>query len=178
MTQPRADIEVRRFTLDRLDDYRSMRLAALADSPFAFGSTLEREREFDDARWLERLSGKDSVLLYALVDGELAGIGGGLRPGIRHDDLFAHPHSAWLISMWTQPSMRGRGVGEAVVRHVIEWARVEGYPELRLWVTEGNAPAERLYARLGFQRTGETQPVGADPADARIEVGMALDLSA
>jgi len=36
--------------------YRDLRLRALADSPDAFGSTFERERDRPDAEWADRLA--------------------------------------------------------------------------------------------------------------------------
>jgi GNAT superfamily N-acetyltransferase len=167
MTTP--SIEVRTLAPEDWREYRTLRLAALADAPFAFGSTLEREQAFDDSQWSARLT-NGNLVTQALIEGVPAGLAGGLRPEPAHQ----HPRSAWLVSMWVHPSMRGRGVGAALVTHVVAWARAQGYPDLRLMVTEGNDTAERLYARLGFTRTGARQPVRA--GDPRTEVEMVLRL--
>ena len=81
---------------------------------------------------------------------------------------------AELISMWVAPDWRGRGIGDRLVGAVIDWAKTVGFSEVRLWVVEGNAPAEHAYARMGFERTGARQPVR--PADARMEIEMARRL--
>jgi ribosomal protein S18 acetylase RimI-like enzyme len=52
-----------------------------------------------------------------------------------------------LTSMWVAPSVRGRGVGRALVGRVI--AAAAGRP-LWLRVLDGNETAIRLYQRCGF----------------------------
>lgn len=68
--------------------------------------------------------------------------------------------AASLITNWTEaplvafvmvaPDFQGRGLGELVMRLSMGalWGR--GERVLVLFVTDGNVPAQRLYARLGF----------------------------
>lgn len=131
----------------------------MKDAPHAFGSKYEREVHAGEDKWRSRLAGGSQFV--AEVDGEVAGTAG----GIASEDA-----SAMLISMWVAPAARGTGVGELLVQAVLDWARDEGYPAVRLWVTEGNVAAERLYLRCGFVRTGATQPVF--PGEPRMELEM------
>ena len=39
------------------------------------------------------------------------------------------------------------------------WARERGHYRLRLWVVRDNRAAIALYERVGFRRTGRTQPL-------------------
>ncbi len=169
MTTP--PVEVRAFTPEDWPAYRAIRLAALADAPDAFGSTLAREQAFGDDDWRRRLTG-GNLAVHALVEGAPVGLAGGLRPGVYEGDT--HADAAYLVSMWVRPSMRGRGVGAALVGAVVAWARAEGFPALRLAVVEGNAPAQRLYARSGFVDTGWRVPVRE--GDSRLEAEMLLSL--
>ena len=140
--------------------FREVRLAALLDAPYAFGSTYEREVGADEDNWRTRLGGRAQFV--AELDGKVVGTAG----CIASDDTT----SAALISMWVSPGARGKGAGEALVNAVLDWARNEGFVAVFLWVTVGNAPAEKLYARCGFTRTGATQPVR--PAESRMELEM------
>src|SRR5262245_13880718 len=55
-------------------------------------------------------------------------------------------------SMHTAMRQRGRGVGLALLRHLVDEARVRGYRQLSLETgsMEEFAPARALYARFGF----------------------------
>jgi ribosomal protein S18 acetylase RimI-like enzyme len=79
-----------------------------------------------------------------------------------------------LFGMYVAPRGRGRGVGEALVRAVLEEARRRERPEVILEVASNNAPAIALYERCGFVRTGMTHP---HPRDETIhEVEMRAEL--
>ena len=68
-------IEIRRLEPDDWALYREVRLAALRDSPFAFGSTLESESTYTEPVWRERLQGR--ALFVALhSSGRPAGLAG------------------------------------------------------------------------------------------------------
>lgn len=79
---------------------------------------------------------------------------------------------AVMTAMWVDPRFRRRGVGDLLVKTLVEWAREKGYDQLFLWVTDGNDSAERLYARNGFRRTGASQDVR--PGRLEYEMSRAL----
>lgn len=148
MVGPMTSISVRDLELAEWPLYRAVRLTALADSPAAFSSTLDREQEFPAQVWQQRLVQRN--LFIAEDDGEPRGLAGIVPrdPGI-----------AELVSMWVHPAARGLGVGDLLVLAALAWAQDHDFPEVHLWVAEGNHHAERLYARHGFQRTGTVQPI-------------------
>ena len=57
---------------------------------------------------------------------------------------------AQLRLLYVEPEARGLGVGEALVRACVEFARAAGYPAIWLWTHQVLAPARRVYARVGF----------------------------
>ena len=140
-----------------------MRLAALSDAPHAFGSKFEREVAAAEDVWRDRLRSRAQFL--AELDGAVAGTAGGFREG---------DGTAELISMWVAPHARGKGAGEALVKAVVDWARAEGFPTIRLWVAHGNDRAEALYLRCGFARTGAEKAMSQD--SNRMEFQMARKL--
>jgi len=55
-----------------------------------------------------------------------------------------------LTAVHTLPEHRRRGVAHGLLRALAAWARGQGAGRLYLQVERDNAPARRLYARLGF----------------------------
>lgn len=58
--------------------------------------------------------------------------------------------SAWLEELFVIPEQRGRGIGEALVRAVVDRVTQSGCPAIDLEVDYGHSRAEHLYRREGF----------------------------
>jgi putative acetyltransferase len=85
-----------------------------------------------------------AVTLFSYrVDGELLAVGALKR---------LDPGHAELKSMHTAAAARGRGIGRAMVGHLVAVARERGYRRVSLETgsTPAFAPARSLYARAGF----------------------------
>lgn len=124
---------------------RRMRLAALQDTPDAFGSTFEDEVHRLPEWWSERLRSSGSTTFIA-VEPEESGMAV-LGP-------FRSPPECGLFAVWVAPAHRGLGVGDALMKSVINEARARGVGRLVLHVGRHNLPAQRLYLRHGFSFTG------------------------
>jgi ribosomal protein S18 acetylase RimI-like enzyme len=61
------------------------------------------------------------------------------------------------LSVAVVPSMRGQGVGTALLKELMKRARAAGYKALSLSVDRAN-PALALYQRIGFQDAGLSGP--------------------
>jgi ribosomal protein S18 acetylase RimI-like enzyme len=163
-------VEIRELSADDWPVWRALRLAALAEAPYAFGSRLadwqgEGDRE---ERWRQRLGVPGSYHVVALLDGRPVGMAGGIPT--------ADGDVAELISMWVAPDARGRGVGDRLVAAVERWACRDGATRLRLSVAEGNDAAWALYERCGFQPAGE--PPNLMPDGVRLEHVLVKTLDA
>jgi len=158
---------VREVKPDEWATLRDVRLAALLEAPYAFGSTYAREAPFTEQQWRARFAVR-AVTFFAfaadLADGEPAGLAG----------VYVEDGAADLVSMWVRPAARGHGVGEALVQGAADWARARDYDTLYLWVTESNMAARGLYERCGFAITGERQPLPSDPSLTEIRMRRPL----
>ena len=45
---------------------------------------------------------------------------------------------ASVTAMWVDPRFRRQGVGDLLLKTVVDWARGDGYRQVFLWVTDGN----------------------------------------
>jgi len=124
--------------------FREVRLAALKEAPYAFGSKFDAEVGASEDSWRLRLTGW--TRFAAQVDGQVVG-----TVGVGHGEFTG---SAALTSLWVDPGFRGRGLGSALIEAVVDWARERDFSQILLWVTEGNQHAEELYLQNGFVRTG------------------------
>jgi GNAT superfamily N-acetyltransferase len=136
--------------------WREVRLRSLRTDPDAFGSAWQRERDFTEELWRERLT--TSYAAVARVRDGTADPGAADPVGVLGmGGLFASaPGETTVVAMWVPPASRGRGVGRAVLEHLLSAAPPGD--RLGLWVADGN-PAERLYRALGFEPTGAREPI-------------------
>lgn len=66
----------------------------------------------------------------------------------------------WLVQgVFTRPKWRRRGLAEAGMRALCAEAFAAGADHVQLAVVEGNRPAERLYAKLGFRSFGTLRTI-------------------
>jgi ribosomal protein S18 acetylase RimI-like enzyme len=150
-----ANIVISRVAPAQWQVYRQVRLAALAEAPLAFGSTLDRELGLDEQVWRRRLGSRGTFLAWA--GEEPAGTATAVPDN--PDDEFAVPGAWQLVGMWVDPRSRGRGVADLLVDAVADHARAAGATQLVLWVTEVNGRARAFYQRMGFRATGARQLV-------------------
>lgn len=83
-------------------------------------------------------------------------------------------------SMHTAREARGRGVGSAMVRHIIATARERGFRRLSLETGSMDyfAPARALYARHGFVECPPFEGYRPDPNSVFMTLDLAADRAA
>ena len=163
-------IEIQPITPLNASAFKTIRLRALQEAPSAFGSTYEKESQFPDSEWLtrvERMNGQSGVGFMAVDAGKACGIVGSFLD--QHDPARAH-----LISMWTAPSHRQQGIGRMLVKAVLDWAGTRNVHTMLLMVTSNNESAIHFYQRLGFARTGRTEPYPNDPSVVEYEMSRTV----
>ena len=92
---------------------------------------------------IERLRAPDVTFYSAWNGTDLAGCGALKQISARHGEL---------KSMRAHPDYRGRGVGRAILGHLLSQARARGYTRVSLETGRPEAflPARRLYEANGF----------------------------
>lgn len=146
--------------------WRALRLAALAEAPYAFSSTLAdwQGKGDTEARWSARLTAVPFNVVVEL-DAQPAGMVSATEPD--------SAQTIEVLSMWVAPFARGRGVGDALIEAVVGWAGSRSARRLELRVMVGNEKAVALYRRHGFTETGL---VSQNPDGSR-EAEMVRDMN-
>jgi ribosomal protein S18 acetylase RimI-like enzyme len=113
--------------------------------------------------WRERtrplLPGTEQAFFVAEEEGTFVGCGGA---------YLADDGSATILSMWTAPAHRGRGIATRILNAIESWAERRGSHRLVLQVLPNNRGAQSLYARAGFRR------IDGDPEVPMIEMERRL----
>jgi ribosomal protein S18 acetylase RimI-like enzyme len=163
-------VTLEQVTAERVQIFKAVRLRALKDSPGAFASTYAEEAAFPDREWVSRAmrwNGEAGIGYLAMEDGDGCGIVGAFL--VAQQAKLAH-----LVSMWTAPTHRRRGVGTLLVDAIVQWAEMRGAHTVRLMVVCANQAAISFYKRMGFVLTGRTEPYPNDPALIEYEMTRPL----
>ena len=142
-----------------------MRLAAIADSPGSFATTLAVARARPLQRWdqvAEASSvGPDQATWFAEHLDDLAGMINAYRTG---------DGTVTLTSLWSAPGHRHLGIADALVQEALAWGAEHGSDRARLWVIERNEEARAFYRGWGFMPTGREIQYEPDPSIREIEL--------
>ena len=160
-----AEITVRALSEDEWDHFRSVRLAALQESPEAFVASYEEEKDYDEDFWRLRL--RRSKRLVAERDGEAVGIVS-VGPDPEED---GDTHSE-LFGLWVSPALRGKGVASKLVRAGAQDAAEGGSTHLNYWVGTDNGRAVAFASSFGFRPTDRRRPVRIENEDDGDEEAM------
>ncbi|HBE67082.1 MAG TPA: GNAT family N-acetyltransferase [Planctomycetaceae bacterium] len=114
---------------------------SLMDSPDAEVAVAEIART-------EKAKAKTAGVKTAKADSVLVGCGFAVKKASRHyTEPSFHAHFG---CMFVEPEFRGKGVNQAILRHLVSWAKSMGLLETRLTVYPENAAAVRAYEKAGF----------------------------
>ena len=162
---------VRRLEAAHVGAYRAVRLAGLADSPHAFGSSYEEESIQPDDFFLARIAEPSPAAVFGAFAGDT--MVGTARFTVETGQR--RQHVGWMTGISVLPPYRRNGIATALVRRVVEHAR-GACRVLRTAVAVANPGAHAIYVRAGFVPYG-TEPralfAGGDYFD---EVLLTLDV--
>jgi GNAT superfamily N-acetyltransferase len=80
-----------------------------------------------------------------------------------------------LDTLYALPSSWGRGVGQFLMRAVLDALRSQGYSEATLWTAEQNQRPRRIYEAAGWQLDGAQRLkvfLGTERRELRYRIGL------
>ena len=150
---PRGRVKLRRASLHELDVLVRQRRSMWEDIGERNKAKLAEESRVY-RRWVRSKLKTGRVVGWVAETNRGDIVAGGIvwlrptvpRPGAKHS---VEPN---LLSMYTEPNWRGRGLASKIVHEAVKWAKRSGYTEIRLHAsTMGRA----IYTRRGFTRAWE-----------------------
>jgi len=145
-----TDIEIGRI---RADEFASDDAVVTAAYSHDYGPSDHGDDPFYRAAWRSEVY--EVWVARDAATGELLGSVTVPRPGGEEVVADALPDELGFRLLATSPSARRRGVGEALVRHVVAVAAERGYAGVVMKSQPAMVGAHALYRKLGFERDPE-----------------------
>jgi len=113
-------------------------------------SVVDIEKESFGTPWTEEIfehemNGNDYAHYLVAVDGERV---------IGHCGMWIVLDECQITNVAVRPELRGKGIGEGLMRKAITFSYEMGVSLMTLEVRVSNEPAQNLYRKLGFQDGG------------------------
>lgn len=144
-------MDIRQLVPTDAEEYFSIRLEALKESPYAFASSYEEEKNKTAEKYKIRFNSPDNTFTFgAFEDSQLVGV-----VTLVKERLFKLRHRANIVAMYIKPENRGNGIGKSLLLNVIEKAKsIDDIEQIYLTVVTTNVPAKKIYSSSGFKVFG------------------------
>ena len=140
------EIKIKILGVDELNDFRKIRLSALAKAPVMFGSTY-------DVEIVKPLSFFQSCLSNSTIFGvyhkdRIIGLA-----ALIQESGIKLAHKAVLSSVFIEPEFQSQGIATALLRAVIAYSQAQ-VEQVLLTVAADNQSAIKLYQKMRFEVYG------------------------
>ena len=148
-------IEIVTATVNDVDRLRALRLAALKDTPDAFGAKYEDEAEKPILDWQNRL--KNTNWCFVVADGVDVGL---LAVDRAEKDRNS---DCWLSSWWIHQDHRRSGIPKLMLNWLEQLCIEKKWEKIGLGVWPDNLRAISAYKKLGFTEAEKLLPSRSIP---------------
>jgi ribosomal protein S18 acetylase RimI-like enzyme len=142
-------ITIREARGDEMAFVKRLSVDELPDELSEWERPQAQEAKKSFARVMDALLRKKGTEVYVAVLGGGPKIAGYVWLGVS-DRPFSEMKVGWIYDIQVVPSERGKGVGEALLRHALEASKRKGFVVAGLMVRANNKAAYSLYEKLGF----------------------------
>lgn len=122
------------------------------------------EAPWSEAEIAKGIASGDSYVAVIEADGRLAG----------YAEMRMVAGEAQIYNIAVDEACRGRGLGEALMRHLMDEALKSGCDIMTLEVRSGNEAASGLYAKLGFKEVGRRKGYYSGGGEAAVLMDLEL----
>ena len=149
-----AEIKIRRARLADLETLVVQRRKMFEDILHR-SSSQNRIADVKYRKWVVEMIKKRRFIGFLAVCVEGEPVAGGcvwireMHPSPWSEGKLRAPY---LMSMYTRPLYRGRGIASSIVKEAMIWSKKKGYRTMILHASKSGRP---VYSRLGWKRTWE-----------------------
>src|SRR5690554_3685388 len=129
---------------------------------------LSHEARASEADTARDLFGADPKVFCEIADWEGKPVGFALW--FYTYSTFQGRHGIWLEDLFVDPSMRGKGIGKALLAHLARRCVTEGLGRFEWWVLDWNEPSIEFYRAQGGAMQDEWTKVRVE-GDALLKLG-------
>lgn len=149
----------RRIRPGEVQLFKSLRLRALQDAPYAFSSTYEAALQRTDQSWQEQAEqtarGADRATFFAFMGDEAIGMAALYR-------LEEQEQVGELLQVWVAPGQRGGQTAKCLIDGVFAWASANHFWKIVAVVHRENHRAIQFYLRYGLTPLEVLDPPALD----------------
>jgi len=150
-----VQIQITKAVATEAERFKSLRLAALKDAPYAYGAQYEVDKEKPISFWQQTLV--NSNWYFTSIDGvDIGLIGVEKAAKDRGSDC-------WISGWWIAQSFRGQGVAALMLSAIDKFCIENRWQKQGLGVWPENQRAIAAYLKLGFIAGGEPIPSRSKP---------------
>lgn len=143
-------------------DYRDVRLQALADAPDAFSAAHDQEADYPESRWRARMT-RSRRLLAQDESGEVLGVVSVGTYNVEETGV------GELFGLWVRPQARGGGVARRLLEAAASQSRRDDLRHLVYWVGTDNGRAVAFASSFGFRPTDSRRPMEIVDDEGEVE---------
>lgn len=106
-------------------------------------------------KWIYEMTRKKRFAGFLAVADTGEVVGGGcvwIREILPRPESRMKLKEPYLMSMYTEPSYRGKGIATGIVKEATKWSKQRGYKEMTLHASKYGRP---VYSTIGWKRTWE-----------------------
>ena len=149
-----AGITIRHATMDDLDILVDQRHKMFEDIQHR-SPKLHRAADHSYRKWIVNMTKKKRFVGFLAVKEDGEPVAGGclwLRESQPSPGSFGSLMRPYLLSMYTKPKFRGRGIATLIVKEGMRWSQRKGYTSMTLHASRFG---RSVYSSIGWKRTWE-----------------------
>lgn len=145
-------MEIRKLTINDLDQYKEIRLEGLKNNPYFFGSSFEEENALSSSLWIKKIIENNNHCSFGLfISNKLISL-----LTLNFETREKRKHCINITSVITKKEYQNQGYASLLFKETLSFIdNLKKYTILTLKVGETNINAINLYKKYGFIETGK-----------------------